>query len=140
MFDSARRWAAAAVALSAAAACSGGPDHAMSTSTPDGGQPVVAATGADGVQQITISSTNAFRFQPAAVKAHTGKLRVTLIDAGSYPHNLAVDALHFTSKTVSGGLGDNKTTFTLDFTHPGTYGFICTFHSSAGMRGEFVID
>jgi plastocyanin len=102
-------------------------------------KPVAATAGPGGVQQVTIGATNMFRFSPAVVTAHPGELRVKLVDTGSYPHNLSVDGLHITSMTVTGEPGQSSTTFTLRFGKPGTYPFKCTFHSSAGMRGEFVI-
>ena len=91
------------------------------------------------MQQVTIRATNMFRFGPSTITAHSGTLKVTLLDTGGYPHNLSVASLHITSDTVTGGFGQNRTTFTLRFPHPGTYTFECTFHSSAGMRGKFVV-
>jgi plastocyanin len=92
-----------------------------------------------GVQQVTISTTDQFRFAPTAIRAHVGTLRIVLTDQGSYPHNIAFPALHATSATVSGNLGQRQTTFTVSFAHPGVYEFVCTFHSSAGMRGRVVV-
>ena len=100
---------------------------------------VAATPGPGGTQQITIDATNMFRFDPPVIKAHPGTLKITLVDTGSYPHNLSVESLHVTSQTVTGELGDTKTTFTVRFAHPGTYDFVCTFHSSAGMRGQFIV-
>ena len=140
MLNSALRWAAAAATIVVAAACSGGTSHHDSSDTGAAAGPTVAATdGPGGVQQVTINATNSFRFDPATITAHPGTLKVTLVDTGSYPHNLAVDALHFMSQTVTGSPGENTTTFTLRFAKPGSYPFVCTFHSTAGMRGKFVI-
>lgn len=113
--------------------------HDHEGAAPDAVASAAATPGAGGTQQVTISATNDFRFSPATISAHPGALQVTLDDTGSYPHNLAVAALHFTSKTVTGSTGQQSTTFTLHFDKPGTYKFVCTFHSSAGMVGEFVI-
>lgn len=121
----------------ALASCSSGP-HSPGASTAAASS-VAATNGPGGVQQVTIKGTSGFRFEPATVTAHTGKLKVTLVDVGAYPHDLAVGALHTTSDTVTGGLGKDTTTFTLTFNHPGTYNFDCTYHSSAGMRGQFII-
>ena len=104
------------------------------------GSPTAAATnGPRGTQQVTINATSSFRFEPATVTAHTGLLKVNLVDIGAYPHNLSLAQPSFTSDTVTGGVGKDKTTFTLTFNHPGTYKFVCTYHSSAGMRGQFII-
>jgi plastocyanin len=47
--------------------------------------------------------------------------------------------LGYTSRTVSGDPGNRSTTFTLNFATPGTYSFVCTYHSTAGMKGSFVV-
>ena len=122
-----------------AAGCSSGSTghHAAPASGPAAS--ASAQSGAGGVQQITINATNDFRFDPATIHAHVGMLRVTLVDTGSYPHNLAVASLHSTSKTVSGEPGATSTTYTLTFANPGTFSFVCTYHSSAGMKGQFVV-
>src|SRR5690348_1686208 len=77
-----------------AAGCSSGSTghHAAPASGPAAS--ASAQSGAGGVQQITINATNDFRFDPATIHAHVGTLRVTLVDTGSYPHNLAVASLH----------------------------------------------
>lgn len=93
----------------------------------------------DGVQTVTIGTTNMFRFDPSTVTLHVGTVRIRLHDIGSYPHNLSVGALHTTSGTVSGDPGEQTKMFTLSFTQPGSYSFVCTYHSSAGMRGRFVV-
>jgi plastocyanin len=100
---------------------------------------VEAQMAADGVQQVTVDATNMFRFGPMDIEAHVGKLRIVLTDHGSYPHNIAFPSLHATSQTVSGGPGDQQTTLTITLTHAGTYDFICTFHSSAGMKGKLTV-
>jgi plastocyanin len=111
----------------------------MSTTAASPSARVAATQGPGGLQQVTINATDEFTFEPAAITAHPGKVAVTLVDVGSYPHNLAVDVLNFTSDTVTDGIGRDTTMFTLTFDEPGTYEFVCTFHSSAGMRGQFVI-
>ena len=92
-----------------------------------------------GVQQVSIDTTNMFRFVPATVHMRVGKLRIAVSDSGAYPHNISFPDLHATSATVSGDPGRQKTTFTVTFTRPGTYRFVCTFHSSAGMTGQVVV-
>ena len=97
------------------------------------------STTSTGVQQVTIDTTDQFRFAPATLRAHVGTLRIALTDHGSYPHNIAFSDLHSTSATVSGDPGQRQTTFTVRFTHAGTYDFVCTFHSSAGMSGRVTV-
>lgn len=121
-----------------ATACGGSSGDGAGSST-GSSSAAIAKPGADGVQQVTIDTTDSFRFAPAAVKAHVGKLRITLTNNGSYPHNISFPALHATSSTVSGNPGQQQTTYTVSFTHAGTYDFVCTFHSSAGMKGRVTV-
>lgn len=114
----------------------GGSTHHEAAATASGPAVVNAAKSADGIQQVTIDTTDNFRFVPATINAHVGKLRIVLTDNGSYPHNISFPDMHATSSTVSGDPGQDKTTFTVTFSHAGTYDFVCTFHSSAGMKGR----
>jgi plastocyanin len=131
-----RLLATLAIVPLALASCSGANTHGAHTS---GTARVQAQRGSDGVQQVTVDSTNMFRFVPAAINAHVGKLRVVLTDHGSYPHNISFPALHATSRAVSGNLGQQRTTLTISLNHTGIYDFVCTFHSSAGMKGEITV-
>jgi plastocyanin len=90
------------------------------------------------MQHVTIDTTDEFRFVPADPTVHAGPVELTLTDSGSYPHNISFGSLHRTSKTVTGSLGQQRTTLTLDL-KPGTYDFVCTYHSSAGMKGRLVV-
>ena len=131
-----RRWPLVLVAAVPllATACGGSAGNA-----PSGPAQVSATKGADGVQEVTIDTADNFRFVPAVVQAHVGELRIVLTDHGSYPHNISFPAMHATSKTVSGSPGRQQTTFTMQLTHPGNYDFVCTFHSSAGMKGRITV-
>ena len=120
-------FAAAAVLLSILAGCSSSHPTAA------------AATGSDGVQAVTFRTTDDFRFVPASATVHTGKVRITLTDAGSYPHNISFPALHTTSASVSGSPGQTSTSLLLTFATPGRYSFVCTYHSTAGMKGQLVV-
>jgi plastocyanin len=127
-----------AMALTAAggvlAGCHGGSSPSGSHATE-----TAAAASSGGVQKITVHATDQLRFQPDVIGMHPGKLRLTLVDDGSYPHNISIPSLHFTSTTVSGDPGQTATATTLTLSKPGTYKFVCTFHASAGMRGEIVV-
>lgn len=97
------------------------------------------ATDARGVQQVTLHATDSFRFSPSTVTAHTGRLRITFVDDGSYPHNISFPTMHLTSSTVSGNPGQDTTTLTVALPRAGTYSFFCTYHSSAGMKGQIKV-
>ena len=122
-----------------ATGCVSSSSRAASAPTSSGGTAVNAMRGSDGVQQITIDATNQFRFTPMTIHAHVGKLRIVLDDHGAYPHNISFPTLHTTSSTVSGDPGQQQTTITVTFTHAGNYEFVCTFHSSAGMKGQVTV-
>jgi plastocyanin len=111
---------------------------ALTLSACSSGATVRATTDA-GAQQVTINATDNFRFQPDAQTVHVGTVQITLVDTGSYPHNIAFPSQHVTSQTVTGGLGKQKTTLVMTFIRPGTYSFECTYHSSAGMKGKIVV-
>ena len=87
-----------------------------------------------------VSTDDNFRFSPDRIVVDRGEpLRIELRQTGSYPHNFSVPALHVTSDTVSGDLGQTTTRFSVDTSRAGTYRFICTFHDQAGMTGRLVV-
>jgi plastocyanin len=107
---------------------------------PGAGAPASApAHVAAGGQQATITGNNSLRFVLMKVHLHTGRVRITLKDSGAYPHNIVIPALHVTSPTVTGDPGGAQTSFTVTFSHPGSYRFYCQYHASAGMTGTFVV-
>ena len=126
---------AAAVAL--VAMVTGGCSSSHSDSRP-AARPLDRA-GSDGVQRVSIATTDQFRFTPAEVTVKTGRIALTLTGTGSYPHNISVPDLHETSASVSGSPGQSSTTLMLTITTPGRYAFVCTYHSSAGMKGDLVV-
>ena len=127
-----------ALPLTLMTACSGASGRNTSTA-PSAGAAVRATGGPDGLEQVTIDATDNFRFAPATIQAHVGKLRIVLTDTGSYPHNISFPALHDTSATVSGNPGQQQTTLTVTLTRKGSYDFFCTYHSSAGMKGRVTV-
>src|SRR3954454_16769933 len=48
---------------------------------------------ASGIQAVTIAAPDDFRFSPAEVTVHPGKVRITLVGKGSYPHNISFPSL-----------------------------------------------
>lgn len=97
--------------------------------------PVAAGSG-----DVTVTVTDSFRFVPSHLDVRAGDVTVRLVAAGSYPHNISFPQLHLTSKTVGTSVGDPRSTLLqLRQLRPGTYRFLCTFHSKAGMTGELVV-
>lgn len=95
----------------------------------------VVAAGPPDAQTATVVSTADLRFDPGVVEARTGTLTLTHRNGSEVPHNLVFsdDALGAID-TVQGG---EAKSMTLTFSKPGTYDFVCTFHS--GQVGRVVV-
>lgn len=122
----------AACGGSATAGSSGASSSSAASAASSGGSAAAVAS-------VRIVGNNALRFVPMRVHVRVGRVRITLVDDGAYPHNVQVPSLGFTSPTVTGDPGQGQTTFTIDFPHPGTYAFRCQYHYTAGMVGTFVV-
>jgi len=117
----------AALALTA---CGGGDDG---PGEPNGG--TVQAEGPADAQTATVVSVDGLKYDPGTVEAVVGTLELTHRNASDVPHNLTFDddALGAID-TVTGG---QSKAITLTFSEPGTYVFVCTFHS--GQVGQVVV-
>ena len=119
------------VAAAALVACGGGgggaPDRAATTT--------VQAEGPAERQTATVVSNDELRYDPGIVQAQVGTLVLTHRNSGRIPHNLVfTDEALGRIDTVNAG---QDKSITLTFSTPGTYDFVCTFHS--GQRGEVVV-
>ena len=123
--------AAAATGMNAMTASSG-------TSGPSGTSGTSGSV-AGAVQRVTVHATDQLRFAPDTVRVHTGRVELTLVNDGSYPHNLAIPTLHAQTSDVSGTPGSQQATLAFDVSSPGTYQFVCTYHAGAGMRGTLTV-
>lgn len=130
--SSVRRLAAvaAAGAVLASAGCGFVGQHDASTHGPD--TTGTAKTGAGGVQTITVTGDERMRFTPNVIKAHTGKLRITLKTTGQTPHDLQIDKFHATTGMVMKG---RSASVEVEISAPGRYDFVCTYHVKQGMTG-----
>ena len=117
----------AALALTA---CGGGGSEAAE---PNGG--TVRAQGPADAQTATVVSVDGLAYDPGTVEAVVGTLELTHRNASDVPHNLTFeDEAYGAIDTVTGG---QSKAITLTFTEPGTYDFLCTFHS--GQVGQVVV-
>lgn len=98
-----------------------------------------AAAGADGVQNVEITTGDDYRFHPSTITVHPGKVKVTLRHTGNgAPHDWALTAL---AQTFSVPLINGGQSKSVEFTAPapGSYRFVCTIHTTQGQTGTFVV-
>ena len=115
--------------------CSGGGGGEGDGATDRTADTSVQAAGAADRQTATVVSNDQLRFDPGIVQARVGTLELTHRNAGQIPHNLVFDDKALGAiDTVTGG---QEKSITLTFSEPGTYDFVCTFHS--GQDGKVVV-
>ena len=93
---------------------------------------------ADGVQQVTVTSDQSYRFDPSTITVHPGQVRIVLRHTGTgAPHNWSLvgfpDAF---APLVSPGQ-QSSTEFTAPA--PGKYTFVCTIHVAQGQTGTLIV-
>lgn len=116
-------------AVLALTACGGGDGPGE----PNGG--TVTAEGPADAQTATVVSVDGLRYDPGTVEAVVGTLELTHRNASDVPHNLTFEDEQLgATDTVTGG---RSAAVTLTFSEPGTYVFVCTFHS--GQVGQVVV-
>ena len=113
-------------------ACTGGGATTGTTSSP-----APAASGSNGVQQVTVAVGNSMSFEPTSITVGTGQpVQLTLRNTGLMPHDFSLsDGVAQPVHIAASGGQTTSDTFTIDY--PGTYAFDCSMpgHASAGMRG-----
>lgn len=114
----------------AVAGCGGGGGTADRAATT-----TVQAEGPADRQMATVVSNDELRYDPGIVEARVGTLVLTHRNGGRIPHNLVFDDESLGRiDTVNGG---QEKSITLTFSEPGTYDFVCTFHT--GQEGKVVV-
>jgi plastocyanin len=93
---------------------------------------------ADGIQQVTVTTGQSYRFDPSTITVHPGKVRIVLRHTGTgAPHNWSLlgfpDAF---APLVSAGQ-QSSTEFTAPA--PGKYTFVCTIHVAQGQTGTLIV-
>jgi plastocyanin len=118
---------ALALLLPACGGGGGGGDRAAETA--------VDATGPADAQVAEVVSNDQLTYDPGIVNAKVGTLELSHRNSGSIPHNLVFDDKKLGAiDTVTEG---QTKKMTLTFSQPGTYDFVCTFHS--GQEGKVVV-
>ena len=110
------------------------------------GQEGFAATSEDlqksGVSESAIEVSvegNEYSFSPESLSLNKGeRVRLTFKNTGKLPHNLTIEGLGISSKTISGGASD-----TIEFTatEAGIFNFYCSVgnHRGLGMEGSLEV-
>jgi plastocyanin len=92
----------------------------------------------NGVQQVTLTVNDTFRFDPSVVTVHQGTVKITLVHKGSgAPHDFSLNGFPADHTGLVNAGGTTSTTFTTP--SPGTYTFECTLHVTQGMTGTLVV-
>lgn len=94
----------------------------------------VDATGQDEVT-VDVGAGDGLSFGPAAVAVSPGTTVVWEWTGQGGGHNVAAESGDFESETVS----EEGHTFEYTFEETGTYEYVCTPHSSVGMKGAVVV-
>jgi plastocyanin len=91
------------------------------------------------VKDIIVEGSE-FSYNPSSISLKAGEgVRLTFNNVGTVPHNLVIDELGVTTKTIDPGESD-----TVEFTatDSGSYTFYCSVdsHRARGMEGELMVE
>jgi plastocyanin len=92
--------------------------------------PAAALGGARTAAKHTVTLKN-IRFHPGALTINRGDTVTWVWRDGETEHNVTFHGFH--SHTQSSG------TYTVRFTHKGTFSYHCSIHVSEGMKGKIVV-
>lgn len=101
--------------------------------------PVPSATNTTPVREIEVSG-NEYSFSPASITVQKGeKVRIIFTNKGALPHNLVIDELGISTKTVVSGQSDS-----IEFVAESgvSLNFYCSIgnHKNLGMQGEIKVE
>lgn len=109
--------------------------------TPTSATPALegVTTPTSAVKEFTVSGTE-FSLSPSSITVKAGdRVKITFRNTGGASHNLAIEGLGVSTKTIGSGKTD-----TVEFTVPtsGTYPIFCSVpgHRSAGMEGQLKVE
>ncbi len=92
--------------------------------------PTVALGGARAAAKHTVTLKN-FRFHPGNLTINRGDTVTWSWRDGETEHNVTFHGFH--SRTQTSG------SYTVRFSHTGTFAYRCTIHASEGMRGKITV-
>lgn len=90
-------------------------------------------------REFTVSGSE-YSFSPSLITVKAGEqVKITFKNTGRLIHNLIVEGLAISTKTIGGGKSD-----IIEFTAPasGTYTFFCSVpgHRASGMTGSLIVE
>jgi plastocyanin len=96
------------------------------------------ATAVGGVQQVTLTVADNYRFSPSTITVHSGMVKVTLVHKGTgAPHNFSLVGFPTDATPLAEPGQTVSTTFVAP--GPGTYTFVCTIHVAQGQVGKLIV-
>jgi plastocyanin len=126
--------ALAVAGLMLMAACSN--RQASVNRRPQGGSGTASIV--NGIQQITIKAGDTYRFDPATITVHPGRITILLVNDGKgAPHNWTLSGLPGVATPLAASGQTRSVTFSAPA--PGTYRFVCTIHVKQGQTGKLVV-
>lgn len=102
-------------------------------------QPTTATAPSGPVREIKVSAKE-YAYTPSTITVKKGEaVKIILTNNGTTAHNLAIDKLNLSTKTIGSGESDSIT-FTAGTV--GTFTFFCSVdsHESLGLKGTLVIE
>jgi plastocyanin len=98
----------------------------------------VTASASNGVQAVVITTDSHYRFTPATITVHPGKVRITLKHNGTgAPHDWQLQG--FPTDYVPLTQPGQAKSIEFEAPAPGRYTFICTIHVKQGQTGTLVV-
>jgi plastocyanin len=102
-----------------------------------------AASLVNGVQQVTLTTGDDYRFHPATFSVHPGKVKVILHNKGTgAPHDVQVTGFPADFVPLASAGQTQEATFTAPPVQNGEatkYQFVCTIHVRQGQVGTMIV-
>jgi plastocyanin len=91
-----------------------------------------------GVQQVTITTDQSYRFDPSTITVHPGQVRIVLRHVGTgAPHDWQL--LGFPDAFVPLVTPGQQKSIEFTAPSPGKYTFVCTIHVAQGQTGTLIV-
>lgn len=98
----------------------------------------VTASAAAGVQTVTITTDQGYRFNPSTITVHPGQVKIVLQHTGTgAPHDWSLLGLPADNVALVSPGQTKSVQFTAP--SPGTYKFVCTIHVAQGQTGTLIV-